>query len=78
MASSSRSVPVADDVGRILGDLEAHLDVALRAEVVDLVRAKVIKERGERAGVGEVGIVQKEARAGLVEILVDVVDAVAC
>jgi hypothetical protein len=48
--------------------------VALGSEVVNLVRAEVIKERGERAGVGEVRIVQKEVSAGLVKILVDVIE----
>ena len=39
IASSSRSVPEPVDVGGVLGDVEADADVALRAEVVDLVRA---------------------------------------
>ena len=37
IASSRRSVPMAADVGRELGHLEADLDVALGAQVVDLV-----------------------------------------
>jgi hypothetical protein len=48
--------------------------VALGSEVVNLVRTELIKERGERAGVCEVGIVQKEVSAGLVDILVDVIE----
>ena len=50
-----------DHIGGVLGDLEAHLHVALRAEVVDLIRAQIVEERGERAAVGEVGVVEEEA-----------------
>ena len=48
--------------------------MALGSEVVDLVRAQIIEERGERTAVGQVGIVEKKPRIGLVEVLVDVVE----
>ncbi len=41
-------------VGRVLGDVEAHADVALRAEVVDLVRPDPAHELVERGAVAEV------------------------
>ena len=41
-------------VGRVLGDVEADADVALRAEVVDLVRADPLDELVERGAVAEV------------------------
>ena len=49
-----------DHVGRVLGHLEAHLDVALGAEVVDLVRLDRVEVADERGGVGQVGVVQEE------------------
>src|ERR1039458_6100487 len=65
-----------DDVGGKLGDLETYLDVALGPEVVDLVGTQVVEQRGERTAVGEVGVVEEEARSGLVDVLIDVVEPV--
>jgi hypothetical protein len=62
------------DLARVLGDVEAHLDVALRAEVVDLVGLDFAQDRVERRGVVEVAEVEEEAAAGVVRVLVDVVE----
>ena len=66
----------SDDVGGKLGNLKTDLDVALGAEVVDLVGAEIVEEGGERTAVGEVGVMEEEARAGLVDVLIDVVEPV--
>ena len=58
------------------GISKAHLHVALRAEVVDLVGPHVVEERGERTPVGEIGVVKKESGAGLVEVLIDVIEPI--
>ena len=65
-----------DDIGSEFRHLEADLDVALRTEVVDLVGASIVKERGERTPVRQVGVVEEEARSGLVEVPIDVVEPV--
>ena len=48
------------DVGGVLGFLEAHRDVRLRAEVVDLVGLDIAHDAGEVGGVGEVAVVQEQ------------------
>ena len=58
-------------VGRVLGDVEAHLDVALRAEVVDLVGLEVADQVDQGAGVRQVAVVHQEPNAGLVRVVVD-------
>ncbi len=62
----------ADGVGRrgVVGHLEGHLDVAHRAEVVDLVGLDAAHEVDQADTVGEVAVVQVEAL-----VLVQVVDA---
>lgn len=49
--------------------------MALRAQVVDLIGLHLLDEAGEVAGVGQVAVVQFEARIVDVRVLVDVVDA---
>jgi hypothetical protein len=50
--------------------------VGLRAEVVDLVRARDLEDAPEHGAVGEVAVVQVQPRPRLVRVLVEVVDAV--
>ena len=50
-------------------------DVALGAEVVDLVRPDAVDERGQAGGIGEVAIVEGERESGFVRVVVEVVDA---
>jgi hypothetical protein len=50
--------------------------VALRAEVVDFVRPEIMKQRGKRTTIGQVGVVEKEFGACLVKVLIDVVEPV--
>jgi hypothetical protein len=50
--------------------------VALRAKVIDLVGLKLMQYRGQRAAVGQIGIVEIEPVAGLMEIAKNVIDAI--
>ena len=47
-------------VGRVLGHLERHLDVALRAEVVELVGPHLCDDLEAVGRVGQVAVVQEE------------------
>ena len=64
----------AGDLARVLRHVEGDLDVALRAEVVDLVRVDQAQRAVERGRVGQVPVVQDQPPAGGVRVLVDVVD----
>ena len=55
-------------IGGVFRRLEAHLDVALRREVVDLVRLDLLDEADQVGGVGQVAVVQEEARVRLVRV----------
>ena len=50
--------------------------MALRTEVVDFVWTEVVEEGSERTAVGEVGIVEKQARTRLVGVLIEVIQPV--
>ena len=66
--------PEGVDVAGVLGLLERDGDVALRGEVVDLVRLDLLDDPGQVRGVGEIAVVQEEADALLVRVAVEVVD----
>jgi hypothetical protein len=59
----------------VLGGLEADLHVALRRQVVDLVGLRLLDQADQVGGVGQVAVVQEEARVVLVRIDVEVIDA---
>src|SRR5438105_13771632 len=67
--------PQRVDVARVLGRLEADLDVALRPEVVDLLRPHLVDQPRQPGGVGHVAVVEDQAKVGLVWVLVEVIDA---
>ena len=67
--------PEPRHVTGVLRRLEADLHVALRAEVVDLGGLHLAQEVDERRRVAEVAVVEEEAPALDVRILVDVVEA---
>ena len=72
-------MPSAGDVDRVLGDVEGDAHVALRAEVVDLVRLQLVEQLASATTrVGQVAVVQEQPHARLVRVAVEVVDAVAC
>ncbi len=62
-------------LGGELGHLEADLDVALGAEVVDLVGPDPVQVADQRRAVRQVGVVQIELGAAPVGVVVEVVDA---
>ncbi len=68
-------MPSAVGVGGVLGGLEADLDVALGREVVDLVGLGLLHEADQVGGIGQVAVVQEEARLVLVRVDVEMVDA---
>lgn len=63
-------------VGRVFGALKAHGHVALRSQVVHLIRLHGLDDAGEVAGVAQVTVVQGKAGVVDVGVLVDVVYAV--
>ena len=66
--------PQGVDIGGVFGGLEADGDVALRAEVVDLVGLGFLDDAHQVAGVGQVAVVQLEAGVFDVGVLVNVID----
>jgi hypothetical protein len=50
--------------------------VALRGEIVDLVRLGLLDNVDQRGRVGHVPVVEDEAPVGIVRVLVQVIDAV--
>ena len=64
---------MATTLGGVLRNIETDADVALGAEVVDFVRPDLGQRIGQGAGVGEIGVMQEELRAGLVGVLVEMV-----
>ena len=47
--------------------------MALRTQVVDFVRVQIVEEKGKRATIGEISIMQEKAVVSLVVILEDVI-----
>ena len=67
--------PEEVNVGRVLAQLEGDLDVALRAQVVDLVRPHGRDDLVARARVAEVAEDEPQARRGLVAVDEQVLDS---
>ena len=61
-------------VRRVLGRVEADLDVALGGEVVDLVGLHLLDDADQVASVAEVTIVQMQPRPGDVRVQVEMID----
>ena len=68
--------PRAGDVEGVLGDIEGDAHVALRAEVVDLIRLELVEQLDQRDGVGEVAVVGEQPHSLLVWVAVEMVDPV--
>ena len=69
--------PCRAEAGRFAGELrlvEAHADVRLRTEVIDLVGCDLRQEGHEPRAVGEVAVVQEQAHVLEVRIAIEVVD----
>src|SRR5580700_102691 len=65
--TQGRSVPC------VLGHLETDLDMALRAKIVDLVGLHVVYEVAQLLPAGQIAIVEKKARLGIVRVIVNVI-----
>ena len=68
----------ADGIGvrRVLGRLERHRDMALRAQVVDFVGQHLLHDANQVGGIGEIAVVQREPPVGVMRIFVQVIDAI--
>src|SRR5450631_866867 len=66
----------ANGVGilRIFRRLETHLDVALRGEVVNFVGLDLLDNANEVGRIGEVAIMQQKVHAGLVRVMIQMID----
>ena len=64
----------ARDVGRVLRHVEADSDVALSAQVINLIRVEVVNQVDQLIAHREIAIVQVETHIGLVGILIDMVN----
>ena len=62
-------------IGGVFRRLEAHLHVALRGEIVDLVGLRLLQDADEIGGVGQIAVVQEEPRFALMRIDIEIVDA---
>ena len=76
IASRSRDRAGAGDVEGVLRDVERDPDVALRAQVVDLVGLEFVEELDQRHRVGEVAVVREQPNPLLVGVVVEVIDPV--
>ena len=62
-------------IGGIFGGLEAHLHMALRGEIVDLVRLGLLDKANEIRGIGHIAIVKPEPHICLMGIAIEMIDA---
>ena len=66
--------PQGGDISRVFGEVEAHADVALGAEMVDLIGPEVVGEIGHLLGIGQVPIMEKEPDIRQVRVLIEMID----
>lgn len=62
-------------VAGVFGHLETHLDMGLRAQMVDLVRPDVVNQVCKLLHAGEVSIMEEQPRVRVMEVLIEMVDA---
>ena len=62
-------------IGGIFRRLEAHMHMALRRQIIDLVGLGLLNQADQVGGVGQVAIVQEQARLVLVRVEIEVIDA---
>src|SRR4029077_10916221 len=65
----------ASDVGSVLRNIEAHAHVALRAQMIDLVRLQFVKKLHKIHRVAEVAVMQKQSYIVYVWISVEMVNS---
>ena len=62
-------------IGSIFGRLEAHHHMALRGEIVDLGRTHFLHDPDQVGGIGEIAIMEMEARMFDMRVFVKMLDA---
>lgn len=67
--------PDGGDVGGVFGDIEANADVALRAEMIDLVGLQTVEELDQVRGIAQVAVVKEKTYAGEMGVAEEMVDA---
>src|SRR6266446_4592270 len=65
----------AGDVAGVFGNIEADFDVALRREMVKLVRRKTVNQIQYPFRAGQVAVMEEQFRSRLIGILINVIDA---
>jgi hypothetical protein len=63
-------------VGGVLGGIETHLHMAHGREVVDFIGLRFLNDADKVGAVGEIAVMQLQAAARLMGILIEVVDSV--
>src|SRR5208282_6086716 len=66
--------PKSGDVARVFRHIKAHAHVALRREMVKLIRRKAVNQIQDPLRAGKIAMMQEEPRARLIWILINVVD----
>src|SRR5207247_9003721 len=67
--------PRGTDVRRVFRAVEAHTDVALGRQIVDFVRLNLSDQPGQRAGVAQIAIMQKQPGAPRMRVVVNRIQA---
>src|SRR5882724_1049017 len=65
----------ASDIGSVLRNIEAHAHVALRAQMIDLVRLQFVKKLHKIHRVAEVSVMQKQSHTVYVWISVKMINS---
>ena len=65
-------------VGGIFRRLERHLHVRLGGEIVDFVRLRFLDDANQVGRVGQITVMQDEARIGHLRIFVEMLDRGRC
>ena len=68
----------ARDIGGVFGNVEADPDVALRREVINLVRLQLVNQFHEIHRIAQIAVVQKQAHAVDVRIGIKMIDREPC
>ena len=73
IASSNRSAPIASALAVYSGVSNAHMNMALGSEIVDLVGVHLLNETDEICRIGQISIVHEEANVALMRIMIEMI-----
>ena len=68
--------PLSHHIGGVFGLIEGHADMRLGAEIIDLMRFDGVQQAAQARAVGEIAMVQDQARRRRVQIMVVAVEMV--